>query len=74
MEIIDEKGFELQAKFAEWSAEMTSLENQLDVLLERGEPLSSPETVSIGVKLTSLQMKLMRLDQEYEDYLLDMVD
>ncbi len=73
MEELDAREIELKAKFAQWSDEMTKLENELDVLYDRGEPLSSPEMVRISKELTSLRLKLMRLDQEYEDYLLEFV-
>jgi|GEM_PF-3691281 len=73
MEAIETREREYQEKIAQWSREMEQLENQLDALYDSGEPLSSAEMVRISCALTSLRLKLMKLDQEYEDYLLELV-
>ncbi len=73
MKELDARENELKAKITQCWDEVVQHENDFDALYDRGEPLSSPKIVRIGNELTSLRLKLMRLDQEYENYILELV-
>lgn len=45
--------------------ETAQAKGELESLIENGEPLSSPRVVALARKLSALDLRLVKLDQEY---------
>ena len=68
-----EREKKLKAEVVQCLERMGHCQSLINELIDKGEPLSSRVIVDASVYYTSLGMRLVELDQEYEDLILSTV-